>query len=77
MNIGGNIKRIRESKGISAVFVSNELGVDPSTVSKWESDQRQVKADILPKLAKALGCTEQDFFDQKVDDSSIMVEVIA
>ena len=37
--------------------LAQELGVDQSTVSLWESGKTMPRANLLPKVAKLLGCT--------------------
>jgi len=71
MELGKRIKQIRTSKGISARYVAVTLGVDPSTLCKWENDSRSVRADILPDLARALGVKIQDFYADEVDETPI------
>lgn len=71
MNVGRSIKKIRESKGISGKFVSKRLGIDPSTLSKYESGDREVKAKMLPMIADALGVEVADFFKEEVGEKPI------
>lgn len=68
--IGTRLKEIRESKGLTAKYVASVLGVSPSTISKYESNDRSVKAEMLPKLAEALDTNIEDFFKQKVGKTS-------
>lgn len=72
MEIGTKIKQVRESKGLTAKFVSSKIGISPSALSRYENNERKIKADLLPKLAKVLGVDIQIFFDYKVGDSSIL-----
>ena len=51
MSIGENIKRIREQKGLLQKEVAAELGLDKSSYSKLEKDQREVKVSELQKLS--------------------------
>lgn len=64
--LGKIIKSIREKKGIQAKFVAAQIGVDPSTISKYENGDRKISAEMLPSIAEALGVKIEDFFDQKV-----------
>lgn len=68
--IGTRLKEIRESKGLTAKYVASVLGVSPSTISKYESNERSVKADMLPKLAEALNTDIENFFKKEVGDTS-------
>lgn len=55
-----NIQSLRGDKTQSAL--AEELGVDRSTIAKWETGKANPRADLLPKLAKALGCSVDDLF---------------
>lgn len=68
--IGSRIKEIREAKGLTAKYVASVLGVSPSTISKYESNERSVKADMLPKLAEALDTNIENFFKQEIGETS-------
>lgn len=69
IKLGSVIKEIRRSKGISARHVADKLEVDPSTISKYESNNRKVPAETLPLLADALGVKVEDFFTQRVGET--------
>lgn len=71
--IGNVIKKIRRSKGLSGKFVSERLGIDPSTLSKYESNMRKINAELLPTLAEVLGVKVEDFFKKNVGDMPTMV----
>lgn len=68
-SLGSSIKQIRKSKGISAKHVSDLLGIDPSTLSKYESNDRKINAELLPTIAEILGVKVEDFFKQNIGDS--------
>lgn len=55
-----NIQSLRGDKTQSAL--AEELGVDRSTIAKWETGKANPRADLLPKLAKVLGCSVDDLF---------------
>lgn len=50
-------KSAREGRGLSQQELAQELGVDQSTVSLWESGKTKPRANLLPRVAKILGCT--------------------
>ena len=52
-----NIKKIREKKGITQQELATVLGVGQSTVVMWETNNSLPRAEKLPAIAKALGCT--------------------
>lgn len=52
-----NIKEKRIASGITQAQLAEKLGVDRSTIAKWETGAGLPTADKLRPLAKALGCT--------------------
>jgi transcriptional regulator with XRE-family HTH domain len=73
-NVGENIRFIRKSKGLSGKFVSKQVGIAPSTLSKYESNERKLKAELLPAIANVLGVKVEDFFAEKVGVTPIKSE---
>lgn len=59
MNI--DIKRV--NTGLSQERLANLLKVDRSTVAKWETGKSMPRAELLPKIAKILGCTVDDLLN--------------
>lgn len=45
--------------------VAKKIGVDRSTVAKWETGQSFPRAELLPKLASILNCTIDELFGVK------------
>jgi transcriptional regulator with XRE-family HTH domain len=54
MNIGTNIKNIRELKNFSQEYVSTEIGLSQSTYSRIENGTAPVKIDTLQRIAEVL-----------------------
>ena len=48
---------MREKRKMSQQAVALEIGVERSTVAKWESGKDRPRAELLPKLAKLFGCS--------------------
>lgn len=63
--LGTAIREIRIDKKLSNKTVSQRLGIVPSTLSKYESNERKIKAEMLPSIADSLGVTV-DFILQKM-----------
>lgn len=59
MNI---IKKLRESKGMTQKALAHRLGVERSTVAKWETGEATPRSDKLLEIAKIFGCTIDDLF---------------
>lgn len=70
ISIGQAIRTIRKRKGISAIFLANKVGIDPSTLSKYESNQRRVNVELLPIFASALDVSVQNFFEEQIGETS-------
>ena len=56
------IKIMRERAGITQKKLADEMGIVQSTVAMWESGENVPRADKLPDLARILGCTVDDLF---------------
>ena len=56
------IKELRLNKGLKQEELATILGVERSTVTKWETGDSKPRADILPKLAGVLGCSIDTLF---------------
>lgn len=56
------IKAYRESAGMTQRELGTQMGVDVTSVTKWESEVALPKARDLPRLAQVLGCSISDLF---------------
>lgn len=62
---GNRIKFIRESKGLTQLYIATFLGVTPDTVSRWENRKYPtVKWENVEKLAEALQVDVSEILDQ-------------
>lgn len=52
---GENIKKIRESKGMSRKELADKLGITEMSVGRYENNQREPKHEVLIKIAEVLG----------------------
>lgn len=62
-----NIKALREAKGLTQRDLGNAMGVDVSTVTKWETEVALPKARDLPRLSRVLGCSISALFVAEED----------
>lgn len=58
------IKELREAMNYNQSDLASELGVDRSAVAKWETGEAVPRTDKLPKLAKVLGCSIDELFEE-------------
>lgn len=61
--LGERIKMLRKARNISQYEIAAKLGVSPQAVSRWELGLSQPESVKLPKLAKLLGTTIDEIFD--------------
>lgn len=54
----------RQSKGLTQQNLADELKINRSTVAMWEAGESFPRADKLPILARILGCTINDLFEE-------------
>lgn len=69
-SLGTNIKRIRESKGISAYRLAKLADIGKSTISQIETgDRHNLNSSTVIKIAEALGVSTQDLmFEEGADE---------
>lgn len=60
--IGGNIRELRESAGLTQTELANKLHVSDGAVSAWESGRIQPKTQRVSALASALDCSIRDVY---------------
>ena len=65
MSFGANIKKFRESQGLSQNELANKFNVTQPTVAMWETGAAMPRADKLPELAKILECDVSDLFEKE------------
>jgi len=63
MDIGKNIKKIRETKGLSAKEVISVINMGAPMYSRIETGKTEPSLSTLEKIAKALGVKLSELFD--------------
>ena len=63
---GGNLKRIREDKGISLREASLKCELDDSKISKIENGKFNIQLSTIFELAKGLGVEPKELLDFKI-----------
>ena len=56
-NLSDKIKTIRISKGMTQKQLADILNVSQNAIYNWENGKREIKIEILQKIADALGCS--------------------
>ena len=52
------IQELREARGLTVDDVSHRMGVDASTVRRWEAGEEEVGEGSLSQLADTLGASQ-------------------
>ena len=65
MSLGTQIKDARAALGLTQEALAEALGVVPQTISKWERDESQPDAALLPALADTLQTSLDTLFERK------------
>jgi transcriptional regulator with XRE-family HTH domain len=60
MNLGRNIKEMRERTGYTQRQVADRLQVTPAAVSKWERNTNEPNIGQVTKMCDMFGCTIQE-----------------
>lgn len=69
MNTIFRIRELRQMKGMTQAQLAKALELkSPSTVTMWESGDRNPTSEILPRLAEMLGCTVNDLYIRNPPD---------
>lgn len=71
MTVGERIREKRRALGISMAELGKILGISAAAVSRYELGQRQIKLEMLKKIAIALNVPVNELFD---DDASFEKE---
>lgn len=61
--VGENIKRYREEKGMNITQLSQEMGVPPHHVTRYEKAKTNISADKIDQFAYALGVKPLDLLE--------------
>lgn len=59
-----NIKKFRLSNNLTQKELANELKVERTTVSMWESNKSSPNIQTLKKIAQVLNCTVDDLIKE-------------
>lgn len=68
-DIGKRILYLRESLNLSQKELAKKAGITEASLSRYENNRRKPKADVITKIAEALGCTT-DFLLGRSDNKT-------
>ena len=71
MNIGNNLKIIRNRNNVSQQEVADFLGIDRKTYINWELGTVDIKSSYIPKIAEFLHVEISDLFKEKGSNITI------
>jgi len=63
--IGIDIKRIREARGMSQMELAEQVGVSFQQIQKYEKGVNKISAERIQQIAKALGTSVNTFFEKE------------
>jgi transcriptional regulator with XRE-family HTH domain len=63
--IGIEIKRIREARGMSQMELAEEVGVSFQQIQKYEKGINKISVERIQQIAKALGTSVNTFFEKE------------
>ena len=62
--VAEKIMEFRRKNNLTQGEFGNLLGISAQAISKWERELCYPDITILPELARVLGCTVNDFFEE-------------
>jgi len=60
-----NLKNVRIKNNLTQLQLAGLIGVDVSTVTKWETGNSYPRAEMLPGIARTLGCSIDELFSDE------------
>ena len=76
MNIGSKLKSYRENKKMTQRDIADFLGVEPATISKYESNLIEPSIDSLKKLSKIFEITVDDLLQEETANYEVQLNVL-
>lgn len=73
MNFAANLRLYREKAGITAKDFAAKIGINYSTYSGYENQDREPKYEILLKIAAALHVTTDELLGYELDGRGVLL----
>lgn len=64
MDIGGEIRKARENRGLTQAELAEKLGISSKTVSSWEVGRTEPKMGMVERVCAVLNCRKSDLIDE-------------
>lgn len=65
MNVGDNIRRIREEKGLTEAHIARQTRVTPQMICQIERGTRSPSLQLGLEIARVLGCSVEDLLAER------------
>ena len=76
MNIGQNIRTLRQKRGLTQEALAEQLGVSFQAVSKWETGANTPDISLLPQIAGVFSVSIDSLFSDMLTEHTIHYEQI-
>lgn len=74
MNIGKNIRILRERQGLSQSDLAKQLGVTDRAVSTWETEIRTPRMGVIEQLCSMFNISKDDLIDGDLSDRNFLLD---
>ena len=69
-DIAKNLKKVRESKGVTQTELAKVIGKSAQAVSAWECAKAEPSSAMIEKIAKALDVKKEDIYGRSSSDDT-------
>ncbi len=69
--LGNKLRALRRTHDLTQKEVAKQLSIDPSTLSKYENNQRQIPKDILDKFALLYQISPDEFHHDDIQNTTL------
>lgn len=70
--LGSQMKKIRQTRGMSQVELARQLGISKQSVSNWENDHSVPTIDLLKKLCQVFSCSADYLLELSTENDIII-----
>jgi len=62
------MKQLRKSKGITATFVANQLGISRDRLARIENGEVTLPTEFIPTLAELYGVSNEEIIKRRIKE---------